>query len=247
MFEIIFFNLIYINEDSYNGYFPLPISFSSLYQIRCEVILGKYLKEKNPHVDGKIKILDGSSKPNPKIIFECQTSDKFVDSFIYNPLNKSNEGVSALLSYDFANVDLPFILLIEIFEIKMKFIDSLNTSKKNKNEILQINIRYLLKNYKDALIRIGTLGEAIAKELMRKLKIPWKDFRGAINALVHKDITRSRINYQYLGHLLSPLYYIRNQTHHSEPKIEINETVAEFAIKNLTLILEHIYDKNIRF
>lgn len=129
----------------------------------------------------------------------------------------------------------------------MKFIDSLNTSKEKKNEILQINLKYLLKNYKDVLIGIGNLGEAIAKELMRKIKVPWKDFRRAIDILVHRKITRSRINYHYLGHLLSSLYYIRNQTHHPEPKIQINKTVAEFAIKNLSLILEHIYNKNVKF
>lgn len=247
MFEKMSLNLIYIDEVSSEGYFPVPISYSSLYQIRCVIVEGKNLEGKKPHIEGKIKIRDGSYKPKIKIIFEHQIFNSFVDSFAYNPLNKLNDGVSALLDYYFSNVELSFILLIEIYEIKMKFIESLNTTEENKKEILQINMKFLLKEYKDTLLRIGTFGETIARELMRKINAPWKNFGSAINKLVSTSKPRSKINYQFLGHLLSSLYYIRNQTHHPNSKIEINDSVAEYAIKNLSLILEHINDKNIKF
>ena len=247
MYELISFNLIYLDEEKNKGYFPIPISYTSLYQIRCEARLGTYKEENKPHVEGNIQILDGSYKIKSKIIFKRQLTDRFVESFNNFKLDEINEGVSALLTYEFLNINSSFIILIEIFEIKLKFIESLNTTKEKKDEILEINIKYLLGEYNDALSRIGNLAELIARELLRKNKISWKNFGSAIFALLKIEKPKSKINYKYLGHLLSSLYYIRNQTHHPEPEILINKSVAEYAIKNISLILEHIQNKNIKF
>ena len=249
MFQLRLLNLVYIDKEVSSGYFPLPISYSSAYQIRCEVIVGENKGAIAPHIEGEIKVTVGSFKPKPNVIFKHQLIRNFVESFRYNLSNIKNDGVSALLTYECLNVNFSYIILFEICEINTKIIESLNTSQETKDKILEINYKFLLKQYKDALLRIGNLGEAIAKELMRKLKKPWKDFKGSINVLTKSDVPkpRSKINYQMLGNFLAPLYYIRNQTHHSVPKIEINESIAAFAIKNLSVIIEHIHDKNIKF
>ena len=62
-------------------------------------------------------------------------------------------------------------------------------------------------------------GEFIAKELANKIEKKERDFNGAINTLTHYNLSeKTKINYNFFGSLLAPIYFVRNQKLHPYSK-----------------------------
>ncbi len=84
--------------------------------------------------------------------------------------------------------------------------------------------------------------------MAKKLKKNPKNFRAAINILVSlKMLEHTKINYNYIGSLLWPLYYVRNQKLHPYHKIEFNKYTMDLCFENLNGIIRYLSLKQIRF
>ncbi len=57
---------------------------------------------------------------------------------------------------------------------------------------------------------------------------------------------KTKINYNYLGSVLYPLYYIRNQKLHPYSKINFDESIAELLFTNLSMIIDFLNDNRIK-
>lgn len=156
------------------------------------------------------------------------------------------------IEYEFPNFkksDPPRYLDIEIIEFDSKIIDSMNTKPQIKEDIYDLVNKYLSDDFKGAINEIGTIGEYIAREFAEKIhnkKVG--NFRTALNILTNeKKLTRKKINYFYLGSLLWPIYYIRNQKSHPYHKIEFDKSTAKIAMENLSSILNYLAKTKFKF
>ncbi len=151
--------------------------------------------------------------------------------------------------HDFPNMDnSPTNVEIDILEIRTDLIELLNISNENKKLLFEMIDFYLKSDFKSVLNIICILSEYIARELAQKaMKVKFKDFGSAINALVHvKKKRRTKFNYIYMGSLLYPIYYIRNQKLHPYHRIEFNESKARIVLYNISEVFEHLIEKNIK-
>ena len=57
---------------------------------------------------------------------------------------------------------------------------------------------------------------------------------------------KTKINYNYLGSVLYPIYYIRNQTLHPYSKINIDESIANLLFTNLSSIVDYLDEYQIK-
>ncbi len=166
------------------------------------------------------------------------------------PIKDKNIGLCKLY-YTFPKYphDPGTIIYTNILKINNKLVDSLNTSTKRRKELYDIIDRFIKEDYKGTVGDIGIYGEYIARELAKKAKKKkFKDFRSAVEALTHHEMSQSsKINYVYIGSLLWPIYYIRNEKLHPYQKIEFNEDLAWFTIKCLTEIIKYLGVNNIPF
>ncbi len=156
------------------------------------------------------------------------------------------------IEYEFPNFkksDPPIYLDIEIIEFDSKIIDSMNTKPQIKEDIYDLVDKYLSDDFKGAISEIGTIGEYIAREFAEKIhnkKVG--NFRTALNILTNeKKLARKKINYFYLGSLLWPIYYIRNQKSHPYHKIEFDKSTAKIAMENLSSILNYLAKTKFKF
>ena len=139
------------------------------------------------------------------------------------------------------------IFYIELNEIESKTIDNLNISQNRKQEIYKIIDNYLKENFEDAINNICIFGEFITKELAKKIQNKNMEFRTALNILTnHKMTEKTKINYNYLGSLLYPIYYVRNQKLHPYSKIEFDENIAELVFLSLSRIIDYISENQIK-
>ena len=152
--------------------------------------------------------------------------------------------------YEFPNYnDNPKMMYIEIFYIKTELIENLKTDKEKKKDLYQIIDRYIKDDFNAAISDMGILSEYIATEIARKIiKKKPKDFRTAINSLVNKNLSgRVKINYNYIGSLLWPLYYVRNQKSHPYHKIEFNRNTSDLCFANLSEVITFLSINKVRF
>jgi hypothetical protein len=141
--------------------------------------------------------------------------------------------------------------------ISKDLINSLRSDQITKNHISDMLEVFSGGNDKDTCHRIGLIGEAIAKELIKKIKtikqkthtitVKWKDFRSALNTLTNQDLSGKKYNYKFLGHFLFPLLYIRNEKDHPDPQIEFDKDLAVFALNNLSIILKYLAKQKVSF
>ncbi len=136
----------------------------------------------------------------------------------------------------------------EIYAIRNAIIEKLKTNLKIKQLIYDLLDRYFNDDFDAAITKIGIIGEHIAMELVKKTELAPSNFRDAINKLTNYPlIKQKKINYSYIGSLLWPIYYIRNEKSHPNPNIEFNKSVAEMTIKNLSTIIDYLAEAKIRF
>lgn len=152
------------------------------------------------------------------------------------------------LYHDFPNLKIPPTYVeMEILEIRADLINPLKISEENKKQLFKMIDFYLNEDFKSALNIMSILSEFFARELAQKAKKKkFNDFGSAVEALVHIDKNRrTKINYIYLGSLLYPIYYIRNQKLHPYHQIEFDESTARMVLFNISELFKHIIEKDI--
>jgi len=176
---------------------------------------------------GKIKIY---SSEDHEIFFEHSFYVKDNKKFkCENVKSHKDNFCCATLTYDFPKFkeNWGFIVFIEIKRINNELINNLNINSDKKQELYTLIKRYLNDDFIGAITDISNFSEYIALVIANKTGKSPSDFRSAVNILCNYDITRkSKINYNYVGSLLWPLYYIRNQKSHAYPLIEFNKYIA---------------------
>ena len=152
------------------------------------------------------------------------------------------------LGYFFPNSNSTKWLWLELTSVDNNIINNLNTSIEKKEELYSIIDRYLKDDFKSAISEISIFGEYIAKELVKKLKKNPKSFRTALNILVSFNMSKNtKINYNYIGSLLWPIHYIRNQKLHPYHKIKFNKSTMDLCFENLSEIIRYLSSSGIKF
>jgi len=219
------------------------LSNNCIYYLKFAVSL-----DPDEDLECKVKIIDANSGKviekrrffnNTSFKFNCENATPFYEDICIISVD-----------YEFPNFsESPFYLKIEIIEFIYKIIDALNTNPQKKNEIYELADKYLTADFKGAINEIGVIGEYIAREFAKKIhNRQVRNFRTALNILINEnEIRRKRTNYLYLGSLLWPIYYIRNQKSHPYHKIEFNESTAKIAMENLSAILKYLAKTQFKF
>ena len=107
----------------------------------------------------------------------------------------------------------------------------------------------ILESKENSISDMSILSEYIAKEIAKKItKKEPKDFRASVNALVNKKMSgRVKINYNYIGSLLWPLYYVRNEKSHPYHRIEFDKNTSDLCFKNLSELIRYLSSNKVRF
>lgn len=137
----------------------------------------------------------------------------------------------------------------EIIEIQAYTIKNLRINDIKKKNLFDIIDHFLNGKYKSCINEISIFGEYIAREFAKKLKGKiFTDFGSAVEALSrHKMRKRGKINYTFIGALLWPLYYIRNQKLHPYSKLEFNESLCITLLSNLSEIIKYLSQNQFKF
>ncbi|KKM67408.1 hypothetical protein LCGC14_1471400 [marine sediment metagenome] len=102
-------------------------------------------------------------------------------------------------------------------------------------------------DYENAINNICIFGEFVAKELSKKINKKNVDFKTAMNLINnYKMKANTKINYNFLGSVLYPIYYCRNQKLHPYSKIDIDEFLAELLFTNLSSIIDYLEENKIK-
>ena len=159
------------------------------------------------------------------------------------------------------------IFLIELIEIEKYIINELNLEQTRKNELFKIIDSYIKEDYDDAINKMSILGEFIAKELANKIEKKDRDFRSALNTLtnykisekkngdfkgatntfiIHKIYEEKKINYNFFGSLITPIYFVRNQKLHPYSKLDFNKSLSEMLFINLSRVIDNLHENQIK-
>ncbi len=153
------------------------------------------------------------------------------------------------LTYLVKDFEKPKFLKFSLFSLYPNISD-LKTSEQNKKNLLKLMDKFVKKDYEGVITDVGILGEHIATELYKKIKKNKKpkDFRTAVNSLVNISMSsRMKINYNYIGSLIWPIYYMRNEKSHPEPLIEFKWEEADICMRNLRKIIDVLSAANVKF
>jgi len=231
--------------------FFLELEWDIEYYLKIEAIVPPELNKKINlgHIDiysliDHIKILDHDFfiKDTKKFKFEID-----IDNFELFELKY----IEAVLSYDFPNIIddalYGFIIFIEIKKINNELLDNLKVKSDKLHELYKLIDRFLNDDYIGIIADIGVFAEYIALEITKKINKKPSNFRTAVNNLCNYQISKkTKINYNYLGSLLWPLYYIRNQKSHAYPLIEFNKYLSSTLFSILSEIIRYISEKGIQ-
>ena len=164
-------------------------------------------------------------------------------------------------------LNIECIFLIELIEIKKYIINELNLEQTRKNELFKIIDSYVKGDYDEAINKMSILGEFIAKELANKIEKKNRDFRGAINTLTNYNISekkdkdfrgaineltiykiyeKKKINYNFFGSLLTPIYFVRNQKLHPYSKLGFDKSLSEMLFINLSRVIDNLHENQIK-
>jgi hypothetical protein len=239
--------------SSKSKYFPLDLEFECDYFLKAFIEIGE--EEVLDFSECFIEIIN---LPDPSRADEIQ-EEIMQHKFFTNTKKKfscekitpyNGNACMAELFYNFPafNEAVGKVINIEIYQIKNEVIENLNTNPTKKHELFDIIDRFLNEDYRGALNEIAKLAEYIAYEIAKKVKENISNLNSAVNTLCSlKGSNKEKINYKYLGSLLWPLYYIRNQQLHAYPEIEINHLVAKTAFSILSEIVRYLSKNNIKF
>ena len=156
------------------------------------------------------------------------------------------------------------IFLVELIEIKKNIINELNLEQTRKNELFKIIDSYIKEDYDDAINKMSILGEFIAKELANKIEKKDRDFKSAINTLtnykiyekkdrgaidtltIYKIYEKKKINYNFFGSLITPIYFVRNQKLHPYSKLDFDKSLSEMLFINLSRVIDNLHENQIK-
>lgn len=156
--------------------------------------------------------------------------------------------VKILVEYPYKSEGYHFVD-VQIYEIQVLSINNLQTSEKKKKDLFEIIDSFLNENFKNCINEISVFGEYIAREFAKKLKREtFANFGSAVNALSqHKMKKRGKINYSFIGALLWPLYYVRNQKLHPYSEIEFKKSLCITLLRNLSEIINYLSQNQFKF
>jgi len=138
------------------------------------------------------------------------------------------------------------LFFIELVEIEKNIIENLNLTQTRKTELYKIIDSYLKEDYEEAINKICIFGEFIAKELANKIEKKNRDFNGAINTLIHYNLSeKTKIHYNFFGSLLTPIYFVRNQKLHPYSKLDFDISLSEMLFINLSRIIDNLNENQI--
>jgi len=185
-------------------------------------------------------------------LFNNKFYDKCGEYFNTDNIESTITGGRILCSLNYELLDysdMTFIL-VEIFQINDDLIDILKCDEERKEKLKIIINHYLNPSnvYYDSLINeVCIYGEYLAREFAKKAKNQiFKDFKSAVDALMnYKEETD--IKYNYIGSLLYPIYYARNQKLHPYPDVEFYKSYAETLFANLSEIIIYLTEYEIGF
>ena len=229
------------------GPITLGLKIDTLHYLRVKI--APFTAESKKQLECIIKIVNVSD-------FSQEIQHRFFKEDVYKFLTNSftpspyaEDFFICGLGYNFPNYNnKPKFLSLELTYIRDDLIDNLKTSKEKKGDLYQIIDRYLNDDFKGAISDISIFGEYIAKEIAKKTNNKIKDFRNALNILVSFNMSKqTKINYNYIGSLLWPLYYVRNQKLHPYHEINFNGNTADICFTNLSEIIRYLSENGIRF
>ena len=135
---------------------------------------------------------------------------------------------------------------IEFIQYNHSIVHNLKIEDNKRIQILKAVESYARDKYRESINYICLFSEDIARIFASKTGKKFKNFRGAVNILCNPEMSRKKkINYNFLGALLWPIYYVRNQQAHSHPKIAFDKSLTEMLLENLTQIVKYLANKKI--
>lgn len=162
------------------------------------------------------------------------------------PASGSNEYCWVAIILEFPP-DTECLFFIELIEIEKNIIEDLNLTQTRKTELYKIIDSYLKEDYEEAINKMCIFGEFIAKELANKIEKKDRDFNGAINTLSHYNLSeKAKINYNFFGSLLTPIYFVRNQKLHPYSKLDFDISLSEMLFINLSSIIDNLNENQIK-
>ena len=238
MFNITLKSVYVLNpENKWMITAPIRFAFNNLYYLGLKII--RPTDDKRKQIEGwyKIKNIYGDKK--------TLIDEKFLN-IIERRIVKKEESEKdykvCLLGLGINDpLDTQYLIIAKMSVINKDLIDTLLTSTQRKTELIDLTHRFLTQDFQGAIKEAGIFGEYIAKELLKKLKKKFTNFNSAFKCLTNLPKTsRSKINYNYIGNLLHPIHYVRNEAMHPNPKISLNEITASIVLKNLSGLIEYI-------
>ncbi|MBA7483636.1 hypothetical protein ES707_19153 [subsurface metagenome] len=240
MFNITLRSVYTLNpENKWMITVPITFTFNNEYYLELEIIHTS--KDKRKQIEGRYR-------------FAYFYGNTFIDERFLNSIKKrivkkeepekqpDIDLKVCLLSLEISDpLDTQYFIIAQMSVINNDLINTLLTSTQRKTELIDLTHRFLTQDYQGAIKEAGIFGEYIAKEFLKKLKKQFTNFNSAIKCLTNfKKTSRSKINYNYIGNLLHPIYYVRNEAMHPDPEISLNEITASIVLKNLSGLIKYI-------
>jgi len=245
-----------ITLHSKNGFHvPLPesVKFDLKYYINILIVpVGSPIKKE--HIDSRVRIK--SVLGNKATVYQKKFYNELKDNFIREQVNNSNSKIDPKNPQDLCILHVTilnpkrelYFVYLEKSYLDNHLIDSLKTTKENKNQLIYIGELFLKESFRPVIAEIGKFGEYLTKQFVKKLKQKFSTFKSGVNSLAnYKTTGKTKINYTFIGNMLYPIYYLRNQASHPEPEIPLEKKTALVSIENLSYILRYISRNQIKF
>ncbi|MBA7694885.1 hypothetical protein ES703_103500 [subsurface metagenome] len=179
--------------------------------------------------------------------------EKFFNRKVFEWMPESSYPVQEFTGNGYLSLEFPdfqnntFGIDIEMIQYNHSIVTNLKIEDDKRIWILKAVENYAKDNYRKSINCICLFSEYIAEILASKRsKKKIKNFREAVNILCNMRMSRkTRINYNFLGALLWPIYYVRNQLAHPHPKIAFDKSLTEMLLENLTQIVKYLANKKI--
>ncbi len=153
----------------------------------------------------------------------------------------------ALLSLEFPNCEYKKLGVdCEIIAFSNSMMNALKIGNEKIINLKRAVELYVKDNYRDSINIIGNIGELLAKNLSLKITDNVKNFRDALHQLSNENKTqKKKYNYAFLSSQLWPIYYVRNEQAHPNPKIYFDKSINETLLKNLEQVIKYLASNKI--
>jgi len=168
------------------------------------------------------------------------------------PLN-GDYCVAVLLIWSKEDIKYADILNIKIVEINSENLEILKLSNEKIEEVITIIEKYYNGNEMDTTRDICVYSEFITQKLIEKIekkKVVGMKFQNMVNKLCNIEKEKYKYNYSYLGSMLYPIYFLRNELQHGiqqNKNIEINKNHTQIIFNLFIEILKYLAKEQISF